>query len=133
MKKLILIISLLFLSSFGYSQVEPLDTNTVTFTKLEVLNINNYIKDLEDKIKMKDEIIDEYKNNIFYYQRLHYTDSVDLYLANEQIALHNVQIVAYKNLYKSTKQKWYNSKEVGFIYGVATVMGASWVVNNVNK
>jgi len=126
MKNIILILSVL-LCSFGYSQNI---TDSTTIANVELVNINNHIKDLEDKIVIKDKIIDELKNQIFYHNQLHQSDSTYMYLQNEQIAVHNIQIGAYKDLYKSTKPKWYNSKGMGFVYGVGTIMGASWVLNN---
>lgn len=126
MKKLILILCLV-ISSTAFSQ----QRDSTTLSNTEILNISNHIKDLEQKNSIKDTLIDELENEIFYYKKQHSVDTLYMNLQKEELLYHQLQIQNYKDLYKVVKPKWYNAKIIWFGLGAGTIIGSSWVVSNI--
>ena len=79
----------------------------------------------------KDTLINELENEIDDYRKLHATDTLYSNLQKQEILFYQRQVENYKDLYKVSKPKWYNSKIIWFGLGFGTVMGSSWVVKNV--
>lgn len=127
MKHLLIIIFLLVNTSIFAQSA----SDSTTFSNQEVLNISNHIKDLEQRNNLKDTLIDELKNEIFYYRKLHETDTLYSNLQKQEILFYQRQVENYKDLYKVGKSKWYDNKIIWFGLGFGTVIGSSWVVKNV--
>lgn len=127
MKQLLIIIILLVNTSIFAQSA----SDSTTFSNQEVLNISNRIKDLEQKNALKDTLIYELENEIFYYRKLHATDTLYSNLQKQEILFYQRQVENYKDLYKVGKSKWYDNKIIWFGLGFGTVIGSSWVVKNV--
>jgi len=127
MKKLITILFLLCSVTISAQST----SDSTKLSNQEILNISNHIKDLEQKNSIKDTLIDELENEIFYLRSQHAVDTLYMNLQKQELMYSRLQIENYKDLYKVTKPKWYNNKIIWFGLGFGTVMGSSWVVKNV--
>jgi len=123
MKRLCLIL-LLATSTVAFSQ-----SDSVKFSNEEVLNISNKILDLEQKDSLNNILILNLENRILLMEQKHSKDSNYISILNQEIDLRKYEIDLYKNLYKNTKPKWYDSKPIWFGMGFATVLISSWVVS----
>ncbi len=123
MKRLIFIL-LIFLSINVYSQ----DTIQIPSDELEEVFLAIDTLKMQDSIKTA--LINDLKIQMKNYEILSMQDSTIIGFKNEQIILLNEQIKLYDDRLKKI-DKWYNKPWVGFIIGVATITGSSWVVHNV--
>jgi len=123
-KKLFILLIVLF--SYNID-VKAQDT---CFTKTEILNIYNNIKELQETDSLRIVLISELKYQNTQYKVLNLQDSTIQVYQQEEIDLLKNRINLYKDLVKETKPKWYQTKFVGFIEGAATILVASWVVSN---
>lgn len=118
----------LFLSLFLYLSVYS-QSDSVKFSNEEVLNISNKILDLEQKDSLNNVLIGNLENTIKYLEIKQKQDSNYIFLMDQELSLREFEINLYKDLYKNTKPKWYDSKPIWFGMGFATVIISSWVVS----
>jgi len=111
---LILLISYAFL----FSQDEFI------YTSEEVLAIDNYIIELEQKDSINTKIIDNLENQIYMYTQRLSNDSTIINLKDLEIQTLNEQIRLHKDLIKEVTPKWYNNKWIWFTLGIVTTSGS---------
>ena len=121
-----LYIIIFFILSFNINA----QSDTTCFTDQEVLNISNHIDSLKRQDSLKTLLISEFKTQISYFKLQHNQDTTFIDLQRQEIALKNLQIDAYKNLYKISKPKWYNSKIINILTGASLVIFSSFVIKN---
>lgn len=111
---LILLISYTFL----FSQDEFI------YTSEEVLAIDNYIIELEQKDSINIKIIDNLENQIYMYTQRTSNDSTIINLKDLEIQTLNEQIRLHKDLIKEVTPKWYDNKWIWFTLGIVTTSGS---------
>ena len=131
MKHLIILIALVISSFAVYSQDDSTKVNqSVTFTMEEVDNINGYILELEDSVKLQTAVIEAQDQLIMDLENQVVADSVSKsFVIMELDAIRRVSDINY-NLYETTKPKWHEKRWVGFIGGALTILGTSIIVKN---
>lgn len=132
MKKLLIILALALVSFGTYAQNDSIeiDSNKVTFTQAEVIELNNYIMELQDSVDQLMEIVNAQDIHIEKLEAQVDADSVKTsFVYMELEAVRTVSDINY-NLYKTVKPKWHEKRWVGFVGGVLTVLGGSIIVKN---
>ena len=124
MRYLTVIFLFLYLNSFAQNP----DT---CFTGQEILDIEDHINSLEYKDSLKSKLIAELEYEILEHDLWHKQDSLLLSLQKQEITALNKSIQLHKDLYETTRPRWYDSKVVWFINGFAAVLVSSYVVKNV--
>jgi len=127
MKKIVTLL-LLFISINTIAQI---DTNTTCYTDTEVLNISNYIKDLEQKDSLNTILLSQYSTQIQLYKTQSKQDSLLFVYKQHEIDLLNYQVNNYIKLVNITTPKWYERKLITFTAGMITVWGTLYVSNKI--
>ena len=107
---LIFIISCIFL----------LSQDEFIYTSEEVLAIDNYIIELEQKDSVNTKIIDNLENHIYMYIQRTSNDSTIINLKDLEIQTLNDQIRLHKDLVKEVTPKWDDNKWIWFTLGIVT-------------
>ena len=127
MKKIVTLL-LLFISINTIAQI---DTNTTCYTDTEVLNISNYIKDLEQKDSLNTILLSQYSTQIQLYKTQSKQDSLLFVYKQQEVDLLNYQVNNYIKLVNITTPKWYERKLITFTAGMVTVWGTLYVSNKI--
>ena len=106
-------------------------SDSVTFSNERVLKISNRITDLEQKDSINEVIIEKYKTQVSYHNALHITDSLLLNFKNQELKLTEHKVDLYKDLAILNKPKWYERRQISFISGIGVMLGASWLLSNI--
>jgi hypothetical protein len=118
MKWLYTILIILF-SLTGFTQN---DSNLTCFTDTEVLNISNKIKTKDDSIRVLLDIVNAQAIVIKQQDETLSTDSLIIVGFESERNLYKYEIDLYKDLYKTTKMKWY--QKPGFTFSIGAIVGA---------
>ena len=97
----------------------------------DIIELFHSIQELEYKDSLKTALIAELEYEILEHDLWHKQDSMLLSLQNQEITALNKSIQLHKDLYETTRPRWYDSKVVWFINGFAAVLVSSYVVKNV--
>ena len=96
--RLCALIVMLFLASTSYSQED-----STYFSEQEILNIDNYILDLEQKDSLNIVLTTELKKQLSLMETLHGQDSLSLVLKQQEVDMREIQNP--KNAKSATSQK----------------------------
>jgi|APSaa5957512622_1039677.scaffolds.fasta_scaffold52442_2 hypothetical protein len=92
-------------------------------TEEELLSITNEIKILQHTDSIRAEIIKEQDIKILKLEHVIELDSLEISYQNKTILA----------LQENSKTVWYENRYLYFFYGIAVVLGSSWVVKNTLK
>ena len=114
------------LASLAYTQLP--DT---CFTSEQLLDLDEHVLELERRDSLQTILINEFTYEISQHELLHMQDSSIIYLQEQEIAALERSMNAYKQLYETTRPKWYDHKVIWFVNGFAAVLVSSYIVRNV--
>ena len=120
---------LILLTIFGILLSQ--DTITYVYTAKEVLAIDNYIQELEQKDSLNVEIINNLEEQMHIYIQQAKSDSVIIDLKNSEIQLLNNQILMHQDLIKEVTPKWYDNKWIWFVLGIITTSSSIYLAGQV--
>ena len=129
MKKLLLIILFMILSSFAYAQ------DSVKVAKSDMQQLAETIDRQLKRDSIQTVRITNLKKQILQYESIQRSDSTLLYFANQRTDLYKEEIVLYDNRVKyleKSNNHWTKKPWLWFLIGAGSLYLASEVVSNVN-
>ena len=106
-------------------------SGTKTYTKLQIINVANKMKDLENTNSSQASQIETFNELVSKYENQSHIDSMLIDFQKKQIEILKKREKMYEKQVSLVKPKWYESKYLWYAYGFATVSLSSYIVGNI--